>query len=385
MRKTVAILGIPIDDLNMDQTLERLDQFVRSRRFHQVATANTDFLVKALQDTELRAALLTADMVVPDGMPLVAASKLLGAPLRERVTGADMVPRLAELGASQGYRLFMLGARPEVAEEARRRLEQEYPGLQVVGCVSPPAASIVEMDNEGILAQIELARPDILLVAFGNPKQEKWIYMHRDRLTVPVCIGVGATFDFIAGASLRAPIWVQRVGLEWSFRLFLEPRRLWRRYAQDLVHFGRFILVQVWVMRRGRSPALARIMDVRLGEWTIISVSGPLNAALLPELQEAAERALNAPSHLVLDLLAATHIDSVVLGTLLNLPKRAGHVGRELRLVGVHGRVKQALSAMGLERQLHVYGSFAEAVVSAEEAVSDRAVVRSAESELGVV
>lgn len=363
MRKTVGILGIPIDDLDMEEVLERIDEFVRSRRFHQVATANTDFLINALADRELQTILRNADLVVPDGMPLVLASRWLRAGLRERVTGADLIPCLAARAAQKGYRLFMLGGMPEVAARAKERLETENPGLRIVGCVSPPFAPIVEMDNEALLAQIEKAKPDILLVAFGNPKQEKWIYMHRDRLHVPVCIGVGGTFDFIAGATVRAPIWVQRAGLEWLHRLVHNPRRLWKRYLTDILQFSRFIAYQVWVMRRGDSGSMPRLAVARAGECTVVSVRGPLGKRLLDEFQCVADRALNEGAHLILDLQAATMVDSAIVGTLVNLSKRAAYVNCEVRLVGLNGGVRRALRACHMEDLYTVYPTLADALI----------------------
>lgn len=362
MRKTVAILGIPIDDLTTEEALERLEQFIQSGRFHQVATANTDFLIKAHGDPELRTILRTADMVVPDGMPVVMASRWLRAGLRERVTGADLVPALAARAAKKGYRLFMLGARPEVAARAKERMEAVNPGLRIVGCVSPPPAHIVEMDNESLLAQVEATKPDILLVAFGNPKQEKWIHMHRHRLRVPVCIGVGGTFDFLAGAQPRAPEWMQRSGLEWLHRLGHDPRRLWRRYSSDLIHFVRGMSLQLWAMRPGRHATAPRIAHVRAGDCTVVSVVGPLDRGLLPEFQTVADRALNAPTHLILDLQAATEMDSAALGTLMNLPKRAAYVEREVRLTGINSRLRRALRAADAEDLLTVYPSLADAL-----------------------
>jgi len=362
MRKTVAILGIPIDDLNTAEALERLEEFIRSGRFHQVATANTDFLIKAHEDPELQTILRAADLVVPDGMPVVMASRWLRAGLRERVTGADLVPALAKLAAAQGYTIFMLGARPEVAAWAKERLESACPGLRIVGCVSPPLASIVEMDNEALLAQIESAKPDILLVAFGNPKQEKWIHMHRHRLHVPVCIGVGGTFDFIAGVVPRAPEWMQRSGLEWLHRLSQNPRRLWKRYGSDFVHFASGMARQLWVMRRGRRSADPRLVDVCVGDCTVVSVAGPLDKSLLPEFQSVADQALNARTHLVLDLQATEEIDSAALGTLLNLPKRAAYVEQEVRLVGLNARLRRVLRVSDADGLLRVYPTVADAL-----------------------
>jgi N-acetylglucosaminyldiphosphoundecaprenol N-acetyl-beta-D-mannosaminyltransferase len=362
MRKTVAILGIPIDDLNTSEAIKRLDEFAQSGRFHQVATANTDFLIKAHEDAELRAILRNADLVVPDGMPVVLASRWLRAGLRERVTGADLVPKLAELAAEKGYRVYMLGAKKEVACRAKERLEELNPGLQIVGCESPPVDHIVKMDNDAILAQIESARPHILLVAFGNPKQEKWIHMHRNRLQVPVCIGVGGTFDFIAGTVARAPAWMQRSGMEWLFRLAQEPKRLWKRYFNDVVHFVRFILLQLWVMRARDKGGVPRITDISFGDCTVLSVEGTLGTDRLVEFQRAANRALDAKTHLVVDLQAATHVDSAVLGTLLNLPKRAAHHQREVRLVGLNRQVLRILRVAAAEGMFHSYSTMADAL-----------------------
>ena len=181
MRQTVGILGTPIDILNTEEALARMEQFIGERRFHQVATANADFLINALADPELRHILRNADLVVPDGMPVVWAARATRSRLPERVTGADIVPALARMAAKSGYRIFMLGAMPEVAQGAKEKLEAANPGLQIVGCISPKIPSISEMDSESILQEIDRVKPDILLVAFGNPKQEKWIYLHRDR------------------------------------------------------------------------------------------------------------------------------------------------------------------------------------------------------------
>ncbi len=347
MRKTVAILGVPIDDLNSQEALVRLDEFVRQRRFHQVATANVDFLIKATKDPELMSILRMCDLVVPDGMPLVTASRWLGAPLRERVTGADMVPSIAALAAEKGYRIFMLGGRPEVAQAARKRMLDDHPDLQIVGCVSPPVGHIVEMPNEALLEQIRAAAPDILLVAFGNPKQEKWVHMHRDRLDVPVCIGIGATFDFIAGEVRRAPNWMQRSGLEWVFRLAQEPKRLFKRYAIDIVEFSRLIGIQIACMGRSGTGAAAIITRADTEAGGVLSIDGSLDARVLIQFQLAADAVLTAGKRLVIDLNGATRVDSAVMGTLINLDKRAKHVGADLVIVGANSRVARALRAAG--------------------------------------
>jgi len=229
MRNVQVIAGVPIDDLTMEQALDRIASYIASGRPHQIATVNADFCVKAWDDPELRHILRSADMLTPDGMPLVWGARLLGVPLEGRVTGADLVPAMAQRGAEEGWRFYFLGAGPGIAARAAEALRQRHPGLQVVGVYSPPLSSVVEMDEQ-IVARIRDLRPDVLLVAFGNPKQEKWIHMHARELGVPVSIGIGGTFDLIAGATRRAPAWMQRAGLEWLYRLLQEPRRLWRRY-----------------------------------------------------------------------------------------------------------------------------------------------------------
>jgi N-acetylglucosaminyldiphosphoundecaprenol N-acetyl-beta-D-mannosaminyltransferase len=364
MRQTVAILGIPIDNLDTEQVLERLDEFVLLRRFHQVATANTDFLIKAHHDPELKAILRRADLVVPDGMPLVKASHWLKNGLPERVTGADLVPRLATRAAQKGYSLFMLGAKPEVAAKAKEQLETDNPGIRIVGCVSPPLGHIVTMDNESILQQIEEAKPDILLVAFGNPKQEKWIHMHRYRLDVPVCIGVGGTFDFIAGNISRAPQWMQRSGLEWLYRFSQEPRRLWKRYVEDIFHFTRLFGKQFRVMRSVGKVSKSQIVVARTADSTVVSITGSLGNGNLADFQQEADRALNSKTHLVVDLQQATHLDSATVGTLINLAKRAASVEREVRLIRVGKALARVLDSADTEHLFRTFSSLDAAVCS---------------------
>ena len=354
MRQTVGILGTPIDILNTEEALARMEQFIAERRFHQVATANADFLINALSDPELRHILRNADLVVPDGMPVVWAARATRSRLPERVTGADIVPALARMAAKNGYRIFMLGAMPEVAQGARARLEAENPGLQIVGCISPEIPSISEMDSESILQEIARVKPDILLVAFGNPKQEKWIYLHRDRLRdVPVCIGVGGTFDFLAGQTSRAPSWMQKHGMEWIFRLFQEPRRLWKRYVRDFYHFNYNILKQWYGMHRVTSNKTGKLFIAEVDSSTVISIIGGFTANIILRFQDAAEEAINAGRNVILDFSAVTTLDGEALGTLLNLPKRAAYHHCDLCLIGVPRKIAKVLRRSQLQDGLY--------------------------------
>ncbi len=229
LRNLVMVLGTPIDDLNMTEALDRIDWFVRhgrvTGRTHRIATVNADFVVNAIKDPELRFLLQESDMATADGMPLVWGARSLGVPLEGRVTGSDLVPAIAERASRKGYSIYLLGAEPGIAVRAAEILKERHPELIIAGINSPPFGPVLDMDPS-IIEDIQRAKPDILLVAFGNPKQEKWIGMSYKKLQVPVMMGVGATLDFIAGHRQRAPKWLQRLGLEWSYRLIKEPARL---------------------------------------------------------------------------------------------------------------------------------------------------------------
>lgn len=253
-KERIELLGIPFDPVTMNGALGRIDQMVSSGRAHYIATANVDFLVQARSDDELRNVLHGADLVVCDGKPLVWLSRLLGKALPERVAGSDLVPRLLASAEQNGWSVYFLGGREEVLEQAVRNTILKHPGLRIAGAYSPPFAPVAKMDHEDICERISEARPDILLVSFGCPKQEKWIALHYKRLQVPVSIGVGATIDFLAGTLRRAPRWMQQSGLEWVFRLLQEPRRLVKRYATDLIVFGVAALNEIV---RNRIPARA--------------------------------------------------------------------------------------------------------------------------------
>lgn len=336
MRDTVGISGIPIDKLNTEKVLERIEEFIHNRRFHQVATANTNFLVNALFDVELRHILRASDLVVPDGMLVVWAARLLGAPLIERVTGADMVPRLAEIAAKKGYRIFMLGASGDVALKAKEKLLERFPSLQIVGCYSPPPASIVKMDNEGILRMIDDAKPDILLVAFGNPKQEKWIHMHQERLNeigVPVCMGVGGTFDFISGSTPRAPRWMQRGGIEFFWRFLHDPIRLGKRYAHDFRYFIPNLLRQRFALSRNADNAKGTLKIEPKAQHTVFRLKGTFGQKILERFEIEADAAIDAGGHLVIDLSGVTRFDAYAIGKIINLPKRASFRKRRVYLI----------------------------------------------------
>ncbi|MDB5078049.1 MAG: anti-sigma-factor antagonist and glycosyl transferase [Chloroflexi bacterium] len=240
MRTQLDLLGTLIDCVDAPQALSQIDDFVRSGRFHQVVTVNVDFLRLASKDRGFQNLVNNADLVLADGMPLVWASRRRSTPLPCRVTGIDMILSCAQLAASRGYSIFLLGAAPGVAREAGEVLQQRFPGLRIAGTYSPPTTE--PADQEQCVRMVRAAQPDMLFVAFGAPKQDEWICQHQDRLDVPVCMGVGGSFDMLTGNVRRAPLWIQRRGLEWLYRLVQEPRRLWKRYiVHDLPVFARLM------------------------------------------------------------------------------------------------------------------------------------------------
>jgi N-acetylglucosaminyldiphosphoundecaprenol N-acetyl-beta-D-mannosaminyltransferase len=258
LERLVAILGVPFHQTTLAGAVDSIDAMIAEGGTHYIVTPNVDFLVKAQRDNELRKILIHADLVLCDGKPIVWASHFLGGVLASRVAGSDLIPLLLQRSAERGWRIFLLGGSPMVAAEAARRIGVSHPTLPEVAHYSPPYRSLEEMDNEGILERIRSARPDIMLVCFGCPKQEKWISRNLRSLDVPVVIAAGATIDFLAGSVARAPVWMQRAGMEWIFRLVQEPRRLARRYADDLLHFLPAVLRQRWLQRAASAPRRPR-------------------------------------------------------------------------------------------------------------------------------
>lgn len=224
-RPDTEILGVPVYALTMPQTLEWVEAAVAARTPRQICTANPEFILTAQEDAEFKAILNQADLVIPDGVGVLWAARQLGKFLPERVAGSDLVVRLAERGAQQGWRIFFLGAAEGVAARAAEILQARFPAFNCVGTFS--GSPRIE-DEAEILRHIHAAQPDILFVAFGHPKQDKWIARLREKLNVPVSMGVGGSFDFIAGVVPRAPLWLQRLNLEWLYRLWKQPWRAGR-------------------------------------------------------------------------------------------------------------------------------------------------------------
>jgi len=239
------ILGVPIHDISCAEALERIAVWIHSGGAHQIATVNPEFVMAARRNPAFRAVLTQADLCLPDGVGITLAARWLGRPLRERVAGVELVERLARRAALTGWRIFFLGAAPGVAERAAQALATRYPGLVVCGTwAGSPAAA----EEAHIARRVRDARADVLLVAYGAPAQDMWLARNLARSGAAVGIGVGGSFDYLAGVVRRAPLWVCRLGFEWLYRLLRQPRR-WRRQLA-LPQFAILVLLQR--LRQGR-------------------------------------------------------------------------------------------------------------------------------------
>lgn len=239
MAEKISLCGIDIDNVSFADSLDAVDSFIKKGEAAYIVTPNVDCIVKLQKDEDFQAIYRNASLVLADGMPLLWAAKFLGIPLKEKVSGSDLLPRLCAVAVDKGYRVFFLGGREGAARKTAEVLKARHPGLQVAGYYAPPFGfEKDEAENEKVVRMIKEAKPDILFVGLGAPKQEKWIFRYKDEYRVPVSVGIGGSFELIAGVVKRAPVWMQRAGLEWFWRLMMEPRRLWRRYIiEDLVFF----------------------------------------------------------------------------------------------------------------------------------------------------
>jgi N-acetylglucosaminyldiphosphoundecaprenol N-acetyl-beta-D-mannosaminyltransferase len=237
---TVDVLGVPLALTDYERTMDWMDATIRTGGKGYVCVAATHTVVATQDDPGLRAAVKGASLVVPDGQPVVWAMNALGHDLTHRVYGPDLMAKYCDRSAATGARLFLYGGRNQGAlVQLALNLRRRFPGVQIVGGYAPPFRPLSDEELDAVVAEINHAKPDVVWVGIGVPKQEKWMAALRERLDAPVLVGVGAAFDFHAGLIPQAPAWMQSAGLEWLFRLSKEPRRLWKRY---LTYNPRFVL-----------------------------------------------------------------------------------------------------------------------------------------------
>jgi N-acetylglucosaminyldiphosphoundecaprenol N-acetyl-beta-D-mannosaminyltransferase len=243
MQETIELYGMRIARVTMRETRDQVISWCdepRTAACRYIVTPNVDHAVMFQHRSDLRDAYADASLVLADGLPLVVASRVFRRSLPERVAGSDLVPKLMASGKS--LRVFLLGAAAGVAEQAAERIRRDWPAVEVVGTLSPPLGFEKDAaENEKILAAIAAARPDLLVVGFGAPKQELWVHQNFRRIEAKVAVCAGATIDFLAGHRRRSPVWMRRAGLEWLHRIASEPRRLAGRYARDAWEFPQLL------------------------------------------------------------------------------------------------------------------------------------------------
>jgi len=369
-KSTIAILGIPVDNLDMEEAVDRIFSMVESyaadRVPRQVATVNVDFIVNTLawrfgriRHPELIDILRRADIVTADGMPIVWISRLMGSSLKERVAGADLVPRLAEEAAKRRKSLYFLGGREGIAAKAAEILLQRYPDLKIAGVDSP----FIHVDSENlewagdedlpIIARINRSNADILLIAFGNPKQEIWFDRNRKRLTVPVSIGIGGTYEFIVGSVSRAPKWIQKAGFEWVYRITQDPVRLWKRYLVGFFKFCLMVLPAIFyyhyrrilnmhLLQKSRSPSgLPEIITISAADFIkVIRFPDRLDSAFVEQSQEDIQMLSVRIVNMIFDFSRTSFIDSTGLGYLLKLWRQSNHKSAGVYMLGVNADVR---------------------------------------------
>jgi exopolysaccharide biosynthesis WecB/TagA/CpsF family protein/anti-anti-sigma factor len=347
----IAILGVSFDPMTLTTAVDRIEAMVKAQRPHYVVTPNVDFLVQARHDAELHQILVNADLVLCDGKPLVWASQWLGNALPGRVAGSDLVPVLLQRAAQRGWKIFLLGGADGVGAEAAKRIAESHPTLRAVGHYSPPHRPLAAMNHAEIIARLRAAKPDIVLVCFGCPKQEKWIFQNYGAAGVPVMIGAGGTVDFLAGRLKRAPLWMRRTGTECVFRLLQEPRRLFKRYAGDLFKFVPALVAQLWHQPARGSMRAAAPNDpssTAMAYGIRVQAAGHLHHAMLHNAPRFWDRAVEQEGHCLIDLAGVDSIDSTGLAFLVHWQRRLAQVQRNLILFRPSAAVRTALDRMHL-------------------------------------
>jgi N-acetylglucosaminyldiphosphoundecaprenol N-acetyl-beta-D-mannosaminyltransferase len=244
-----TILGVGISVINVERAVSIIDNWITTRDPHYICVTGVHGVMESWADETVAAIHNEAGLVTPDGMPLVWMARQLGYTQIQRVYGPDLMRTITAISPKRGYRHFYYGGAPGLAERLRDALTSTHPGLNVVGVLSPPFRQLTPEEDAAVVAEINATRPDIVWIGLSTPKQERWMAAHLGRINTPVMIGVGAAFDFLASTKKQAPLWMQRNGLEWLYRLCTEPHRLWRRYARIVPSFLVLAVAQLLYFR----------------------------------------------------------------------------------------------------------------------------------------
>jgi N-acetylglucosaminyldiphosphoundecaprenol N-acetyl-beta-D-mannosaminyltransferase len=371
------LLGLPFHVITMDETIEDAVAHIKAGKPGYYITPNADFIAQAYNNEALKEILFHADRVVCDGMPLVWLSRYFKPALPERVAGSDMVFRLFAEADRHQWKVYFLGSEEVTLAQTKAILKNDYPAMEVVGTFSPPFGPVDAWPNERILKEIAETRPDLLLVAVGCPKQEYWIARYSREAGVPLSIGIGASLDFICGTQTRAPIWVQKIGMEWFWRLLTNPRRLLKRYVKDFY----YLILLAQRQRRLMVNCSQFVSDLSHGEKVASDEELPTQDQEMFRANchsikwqgfvertnlEAHEGPTDYSKPILLDLSEVTFIDSSGVGRLAKIAREARAASVPFGLIRPSVAVVRIIDAMHLRAQLPVYNREDEATASFE-------------------
>ena len=342
--ETIALFGLPISNVSMAQAISQIEALILSGKTHQIATANLDFARNSLRDPYLQKIICDCSMVLPDGAPMLWASAMFRTRIRQRVTGCDLIPELARLSQDKGYGIYLLGSTDASSMAAAAALQDRFPGVRIVGRHSPQHLPLDKMDHEEMIVRINAARPAIILVSFGNPKQEIWIHSHKSRLVPAVLIGVGGALDLIGGKLRRAPKWMQKLHCEWVYRMVQEPTRLVPRYVGDIRALVGHLPLGVAANRlqpferRERGSSTNLTPGVR-----VFAAPGKLGNRAAVLVRDEARQAASAGESLVIDMSATLRVEAEGLGGLLEARRLMLERGLWIWLAAMSNPVRRVL------------------------------------------
>jgi N-acetylglucosaminyldiphosphoundecaprenol N-acetyl-beta-D-mannosaminyltransferase len=357
-RNVYCILGVPIDAVELQQVVRRIDVAITNAAPFLISTVNVNFLVNSALNAEFRNSVLLSDLCPADGMPIVWIARLLGIPIKHRVAGSDIFDALkAASRSARPLRVFLFGGRQGVAATAARALNDKPAGLRCVGSIYPGFASVDDMSGDAIIDEVNGSHADLLVVALGAAKGQAWLLHNHHRLRVPVRSHFGAAVNFAAGTFKRAPLILRQLGFEWIWRIKEEPQ-LWRRYRDDAGALLRLLITRVLplaVVARSQRFAISKPQELRIDETqqeetaVMLRLSGDATVQHLPQAIFHFRRSLSARNRLTIDVSATRRIDARFFGLFLMLRKQLNSKNAVLKFIGVSPRLARLFRLNGVE------------------------------------
>jgi N-acetylglucosaminyldiphosphoundecaprenol N-acetyl-beta-D-mannosaminyltransferase len=334
-----------------DEAVRALERMIVPGSTHQACSLNLDTWLKAVADPAIHRIMAGFSMILPDGRPLKWASRLLGCPLPEYVSAADLVQRLAELSARKSYRIFLLGSKAGVTSRVSESLERQYPGVRIVGTYASVEGNPNQMDRARILKRIHATQPDILLVDSGDPKQEEWIWLHRNRLGVPLAMGVAGSFNILAGDVRPVPRWIQHCGLQWAMRLAHEPIRFGLRSSRNLYGLLSQLPLAFLAARCQRTFLYqSRVATAVANRVQHFHIYGRLGSESAAALQDAVTASIVNGQVMVVHLRSVRQVTPGGFGILLEMRRQLLQAGLSLSLAGLTLKTRFLMRAWRLQQ-----------------------------------